>query len=175
MSDAPRVMRQEAPWPEELGKLVGALRFRQHLGWSVYLADDLQRDKPGRHSGESRGLTLVVVRQGPNTYDPSEVMRVAHYFPVPPATYNRQSWTRWLFDRLGDVDDHERMEDFAFATDVCNHARLVPARPCGPDCPGSLARPYAPNHGPGWDPYLVTVESTGLDRRTAYTGDVNPR
>jgi hypothetical protein len=35
-----------------------------------------------------------------------------------------------------------------------------------------LERPLAPCHGPGWDPYLVTVERTGLDRRTSFRGEV---
>jgi hypothetical protein len=153
-------MQQTAPYPEILAGLVKRLFYRQHLGWRVWLEDDCQRDKPGRHSGESRGLTLVVQRCGPNTYHPEHVMAVNHYFPVPPATYNLESWQRWLFDRLGDVDTHERMEDFAIA-----------------DSPGSehVVRPYAPVHKPGWDPYLVTVEATALDRRTSFRGELNPQ
>ena len=159
MSDD-RQMQQTAPYPEILAGLVKRLRYRQHLGWGVWLEDDCQRDKPGRHTGESRGMTLVVQRCGPNTYHPEQMMAVNHYFAVPPATYNEQSWTRWLFDRLGDVDTHERMEDFAFAYADDPHAAVV--------------RPYAPVHKPGWDPYLVTVESTALDRRTSFRGELNP-
>jgi hypothetical protein len=153
------LMHQVAPYPLILAGLVERLRYREHLGWRVWLEDDRQRDKPERHSGESRGLTLVVQRHGPNTYRPSEMMTVHHYFVVPAATYNLESWQRWLFDRLGDVDTHERMEDFA----IC-------------DSPGSehAVRPFAPNHGPGWDPYLITVLATGMDRRTGFTGAVNP-
>lgn len=164
---APRIMHQVAPWPEELAALVDSLRYRQDRGWRVYLDPDCQRDKPGVHGGESRGLTLVVVRVGPNTYRPDEIMRVAHYFPVPPATYNRASWMRWLFDRLGDVDAHERAEDFAFVS--------VPhSIEDGKSTPQQLTRPYAPCHGPGWDPYLITTERTGTDRRMSFRGDLNP-
>jgi hypothetical protein len=154
-----RQMHQAAPYPDALARLVKCLRYRADLGWSVRLDDDLQRDKPGRHSGESRGLTLVVTRCGRDTYHTDKILAVDHYFPVPPATYNLASWQRWLFDRLGDVDTHERMEDFAIA-----------------DSPGSehVVRPYAPVHKPGWDPYLVTVESTALDRRTSFRGELNP-
>lgn len=154
-----RQMQQAAPYPDALAHLVKCLRYRQDLGWDVYLEDDLQRDKPGRHSGESRGLTLVVTRCGRDTYHPDKTIAVNHYFAVPPATYNLASWQRWLFDQLGLVDLHERMEDFAIA-----------------DSPGSehVTRPYRPVHAPGWDPYLVTVESTDLDRRTSFRGDVNP-
>jgi hypothetical protein len=153
-------MRQVAPYPDILADLVKRLRYRRHMGWEVWLDDDLQRDKPGRHSGESRGMTLVVQRCGPNTYHPEQVMAVNHYFPVPPATYNEASWQRWLFDRLGDVDLHERMEDFAFAY---------------ADDPGAaVVRPLAPQHGPGNDPYRVCEYAEDVARRTSFRGDVSP-
>lgn len=153
------VMTQVAPYPHELAGLVAALRYRPHLGWEVRLEDDLQRDKPGRHTGGARGMTLVVTRCGPDTHHPERVIAVNHYFPVPAATYNRASWMRWLFDRLGDVDTHERMEDFVFAPEIEG---------------AGGTRPYAPCHGPGWDPYLVTVERTETDRRTSFRGELNP-
>jgi hypothetical protein len=186
-------MHQTAPYPDVLARLVKCLVYRKHMGWKVWLEDDLQRDKPGRHTGESRGLTLVVQRHGPDTYHPPDPDRVEdaliaaarapgdlpalqalaetvraeryqaitvnHYFAVPAATYNLASWQRWLFDRLGDVDTHERMEDFAVA-----------------DSPGSehVTRPLAPNHGPGHDPYRVCELATDEDRRTSFRGDLNP-
>lgn len=151
------MMQQAAPYPDTLAHLVKCLDYRRHLGWRVWLEDSLQRDKPGQHSGESRGLTLIVQRCGPDTYHPDSIIAVNHYFPVPPATYNYASWQRWLFDRLGDVDTHERMEDFA----VC-------------DSPGSehKVRPYAPQHGPGNDPYRVCEYAEDVDRRTSFRGDV---
>lgn len=165
-STEPRMMSQVAPYPHDLADLVNRLRYRAHLGWRVWLEDDCQRDKPGRHTGEARGLTLVVQRCGPDTYHPERTLAVNHYFAVPGATYNRQSWMRWLFDRLGDVDTHERMEDFAFFTGNCF-----------PDGEGGSRevweRPLAPNHGPGWDPYLVTVVATETDRRTSFRGELN--
>jgi hypothetical protein len=142
------LMHQVAPYPHVLAELVDALEYRRHLGWKVWLDDDLQRDKPGRHSGESRGMTLVVQRHGPNTYRPDEVMVVNHYFPVPPATFSQASWQRWLFDQLGKVDDHERMEDFVIA----GH------------------RPYAPVHKPGEDPYIVHELTSPEDVDTDFRG-----
>lgn len=158
MSDA-RQMQQTAPYPDELACLVECLCYRRHLGWSVWLEDDCVRDPASTHRGESRGLTLVVQRCGPNTYHPEHMMTVNHYFPVPPASYKLASWQRWLFDRLGDVDTHERMEDFAVA-----------------DHPGSanMTRPYKPNHGPGEDPYRVCEFTTDEARRTSFRGDLNP-
>jgi hypothetical protein len=153
-------MHQTAPYPGILASLVGRLRYRRHMNWRVWLEDDLQRDKPGRHSGESRGLTLVVQRCGPDTYHPERVLPVNHYFPVPPATYNEASWQRWLFDRLGDVDLHERMEDFAFVYEGGPGAAVV--------------RPYAPQHGPGNSPYTVCEYRDDIDRRTSFRGELNP-
>lgn len=151
-----RQMHQAAPYPGTLAYLVNCLRYREHMGWQVWLEDDRVRDPATTHSGESRGLTLVVQRCGPDTYHPERTLHVNHYFAVPPATYNLASWQRWLFDRLGDVDTHERAEDFVLVSD------------------DGETRPFAPCHGPGWDPYLITVERTDLDRRTKFTGEVNP-
>lgn len=145
---APRTMTQVAPWPEELARLVEDLDYRSHLGWAVRLEDDLQRDKPGRHSGESRGLTLVVTRHGPDSYHLGHTITVDHYFPVPPATFGEDSWLRWLFDTLGLVDDHERMEDFVIAGE----------------------RPFAPVHAPGHSPYIVHQLASWADVDTDFRG-----
>jgi hypothetical protein len=186
----PRVMRQVAPYPDDLADVVARLRYRQHLGWRVRLDDDLQRDPPDTHGGESRGMTLAVLRHGPDTYHPADIEQAArlllralagvdlpeeaaaaaaglrdalgrlltvyHYFPVPPATFDRDTWTRWVFDTLGLVDDHERMEDFALAT---------------PDGEAET-RPFAPNHGPGRNPYVVHEYAADTDRRTSFRGEV---
>jgi hypothetical protein len=185
-------MTQTAPYPHALADLVERLRYRRHMGWRVWLDDDLQRDKPGRHGGESRGLTLIVQRHGPDTYRPPDpalvedaliavseapgdlaalqalaaavraerraLITVNHYFAVPPATYDIRSWQRWLFDRLGDVDTHERMEDFALLYEENST---------------EVTRPYAPSHGPGNDPYMVREVGSDLDGRTSFRGVVD--
>jgi hypothetical protein len=195
-------MTQTAPYPRVLADLVQRLRYRAHLGWRVWLEDDCQRDKPGRHAGESRGLTLIVQRHGPDTYhapDPdlmedaliavskapgdlaaltalAETVRagrramitVNHYFAVPPATYNEQSWCRWLFDRLGDVDTHERCEDFTLWP-VHEDGKPYAETPPGGQDP-ALVRPYAPTHAPGADPYRVVEYASDIDRRTSFRG-----
>ncbi len=53
--------------------------------------------------------------------------------PVPPASYNKRSWQRWLFDQILLVERHETMEFFTIDEE----------------------KPYSPNHGPGNDPYIV--------------------
>lgn len=152
----PATMHQVAPYPHDLAAVIAMLDYRTHLGWRIWLDDDLQRDKPGRHAGESRGMTLVIQRCGPDTYHHDQVIPVGHYFPVPPATFDRDTWTRWVFDRLGDVDTHERMEDFTLTED------------------GRTTRPYAPNHGPGRNPYVIHEYAGDHDRRTSFRGELNP-
>jgi hypothetical protein len=169
----PQQMVQVAPFPTILADLVKRLRLDP--GWHVNLRD-MQRDQD-HGLGESRGLTLVILTESFDTYHPERgrQYRVEHRFSVPAATYNEQSWTRWLFDRYTDVLTHEGMEFFAIG------------QPCDctpgddwdhePEC-ASLKQPYrpfAPNHGPGHDPYVVREETTDLDRRTQYTGNVDHR
>lgn len=97
----------------------------------------------------SEGLTLKILILCKDTYNPEENMRVWHYMPVPPAAYNRQSWQRWLFDQLLLVERHEAAEFFQIDD----------------------SRPYAPNHGPGNDPYIIFDHGTLQDKRTDYLGN----
>jgi len=139
---------QRAEYPHVLADLVDRLEYRSREGWRVSLA--------GVDRGQgSEGLTLIVLRVGPDGYNPERTLRVNHYFPVPPAAYDERSWRRWLFDRLGDVETHERMENFLLH-----------------DSPSSehITRPYAPSHGPGNDPYMVRELGTAEDQETSYLG-----
>ena len=72
MSD---IMRQEAPYPYALADLVHHLDYK---GWDVHLAVGLDRGQG------SKGLTLVITREGPDTYHPEKIIAVNHYMPVPP-------------------------------------------------------------------------------------------
>lgn len=170
---------QVAPFPKELADLVRNTTYRP--GWRFYLIEELDRGQ------DSRGLTLDIVTHGYNSYHrpaqplhefgpgatcsdcsepfpcsgykrsededaPRPPYHVHHYMPVPPAAYNRQSWQRWLFEQIVVVERHEACEFFTI----------------------DKVKPYAPNHGPGWDPYIVTEMTTELDRRTKFTGEVNP-
>lgn len=136
-------LKQVAPYPEALEKLVESCAYRP--GWTLQL-EDFERD-PG-----SAGLTLVVTTCGYNAYhtDLGETYRVNHFFPVPPATYDKRSWQRWLFEQLLLVERHEAMEFFQV----------------------DGVRPYAPSHGPGNDPYVVRELGTELDQKTRFTGEV---
>lgn len=141
------IMSQHAPYPRELAVLVSQLSYRESEGWKAWLEDMCERD-PG-----SRGLTLIVQRCGPDSYHPERMIRVNHYFPVPPATYDRRSWTWWLFeDVIGQVELHERMENFRIGGKTI----------------------YPPAHGPGNNPYLVLHYGTDADRRTSFRGGAEP-
>ena len=137
-------MRQVAPYPDILADLLE--RFNYKPGgrtWRFTLADT------DRGQG-SAGLTLVINITGPDSYS-SKTISVNHYMLVPPAAYNERSWARWLFDQIGLVELHERMEFFK-----------VDCEPLTP-----------PAHGPGNDPYLVLQYGTDIDRRTSFRGELN--
>src|ERR1700719_3080204 len=113
-------MQQTAPDPAELVDLVSKLHYRP--GWTFELKD-IERD-PG-----CSGLTFIGLSHGYNSRHPErgETYDVYFFFPVPPATFDRRSWQRWLFDRLLEVEWHETMEFFEIDGD----------------------HPYAPSHAPG--------------------------
>lgn len=138
-------LKQEAPFPELLAGLVDRLVYRPN--WRFRLANH------DRGQG-SEGLTLIIVTHGYDSYNPKngETYRVQHFMPVPPASYNEQSWRRWLFDQCLLVERHECCEFFKI----------------------DGKRPYAPHHGPGNDPYVVFERGTDEEARTMYTGEVRP-
>lgn len=187
---------QVAPWPAELAALIGELTYRE--GWEFHLYDDYDRGQG------SRGLTLIITVTTPNSYQLDQTIRVAHLFPIPPAAYDTRSWRRWLFERIGDVETHERCEFFLLRDDstydpedecaLCGHqatqhdGRQSLCLECADMAAGwtpepehrfqaavpRYTRPYAPSHGPGNDPYLVRELGTDIDRRTSFRGELNP-
>jgi hypothetical protein len=112
--------------------------------------------KPGwtfRLATEDRALRLVINVIGPDAAtaeDNRSLIGVSHYFPVPSATYNENTWRRWVFERCRGVENHELGEWFRVDGE----------------------RPFAPTHGPGEDPYLVHEFRDDIDRRTRQDGVV---
>lgn len=138
---------QSAPWPAELAELVEQCQYRD--GWVLQLGPRL-RDPADTHGAEGRGLTLAITTNTVNSYPPHNRIAVNHFFIVPAATWNRLAWMRWLFDCYAQVELHECMEFFTIAGE----------------------KPFAPNHGPGSNPYIVTQLTTDQDRRTSFRGEV---
>ncbi len=130
----------------------------QTAPWPDVLAElvAVLKYKPGWHfalydldRGQgSKGLTLVITVHTPDSYQPDRTIAVAHYMIVPPAAYDARSWRRWLFEQVLLVERHEAMEFFTVDGD----------------------KPFAPNHGPGRDPYTVHEVGTDEDRRTSFRG-----
>ena len=110
--------------PPGLRELVAALTYKP--GWQFSLA-------PFSEDGEQRGWAFYVTSDTENSLNPAQRIRVRHEFLVPPASYNRDTWAAWLFDRVRDVETHEAGEFF----------RL------------NGVREFAPHHGNGEDPYRV--------------------
>jgi hypothetical protein len=110
-------------------------------GWRFSL-QDLDRGQG------SEGLTLVINLTGPNSYHPERTIAVNHYMIVPPAAFDERAWRRWLFGQILLVEQHEACEFFQL----------------------DGRRPYAPNHGPGRDPYTVMEMGTAEDAETSFRG-----
>lgn len=140
-------MHQYAPYPTELADLVAQIAYRP--GWRFTLTD-LERDPATTRGAPAGGLTLIIFADVHDSYHPEQRRPVNHYFVVPAATYDRRSWLRWLLDRCLDVERHEACEWFRLGDE----------------------RPFAPNHGPGRDPYTIFEYGTDADRRTSFRGEL---
>lgn len=78
------------------------IKIRLENGW-----------RPYEHLAGGSGLTLVIeIDHITDSTDPSRTVGLTHYFVVPPATYDRETWERWVLDRLVEFETHECMEHF---------------------------------------------------------------
>ena len=96
------------------------------------------------------GLTLIISVTGVDSYHPENGPHytVLHFMIVPAAAYDERSWCRWFLEQILKVEQHEACEFFQIA----GH------------------RPYAPNHGPGRDPYTIMDQGTPEDAQTTFRG-----
>jgi hypothetical protein len=129
-----------APYPDALHDIVEKLEYRKGYHFELEHLD--------RGQG-SEGLTFKVLSDQFDTYNPESRLRVWHFFPVPAAAYNRQSWLRWVLDRLVEIETHEACEFM-----------VVDGQ-----------RPFAPNHGPGWDPYTIRELNDPEAAETSFRGE----
>lgn len=111
-------------WPHALENLVHEVTYKP--GWSIWLGEELADDGAG-------GLKLFIVSSSPDSYNTDRTIRVRHEFLVPRASYSRDVWAAWIFDRFRDVETHEAGEFFQI----------------------DGVREFAPHHGNGEDPYRV--------------------
>lgn len=110
--------------PPYLPELVKQIMYKP--GWEFELAVKFEPDGSG-------GLQLQIISDTLNSFDFSQRIRVLHSFLVPAASYNRDTWAAWIFDRVRDVESHEAGEFFRI----------------------DEVREFAPHHGNGEDPYRV--------------------
>lgn len=140
-------MRNEQRGPahasEALEQVVSEVTYKD--GWSVRLA---HINRPTEHFAGSEGLTLIISAAVPDSVRPGEMTYVEHWMAVPPTSWGRASWVRWVLDQLVLVETHEAMEFYAVAG----------------------YKPYFPAHGPGHDPYAVELTDAEIDRRRADPG-----
>lgn len=134
---------QSADYPVILDELVCDLTYKP--GWRF----SLEHRERGQNCA---GLTFCILITTEDAYHPENIRSVIHYFIVPAAAYDEQSWRRWMLDRVLDVETHEACEFFQVKGE----------------------RPYAPNHGPGRDPYIIFEYATDEQRRTSFRGEVSP-
>lgn len=140
-------MCQYGPYPDDLEELIAQWQYRP--GWRFTLAH-LERDPKDSHGVAAGGLTLIIYAAVYDSYHPDQFRPVNHYFIVPAATYDREAWRDWVQDCIEQVEMHESRE-----------WSVVDGE-----------RPYAPNHGPGKDPYRRVQYSTDEARRTSFRGVV---
>jgi hypothetical protein len=99
-------------------------------GWRVWL--DYMPRATEQYTG-SEGLTLRIAALVFDSRDPGYTTPVEHWMAVPPTSWDRPTWERWVLDQLILVERHEAMEFYA----VGGHKVFFPA------------------HGPGRDPYAI--------------------
>jgi hypothetical protein len=132
-------MQQEAPFPADLAELVSLVRYRE--GWIFRLFTNYDRGQG------SKGLTLSIIAEVEDSVGAygkkGDLIRINHLFIVPAASYNYNSWLRWLLDRVLDVESHEACEFFEINGE----------------------RPFAPHHGDGEDPYIIWMHGSENQRQ----------
>lgn len=110
--------------PVHLPALVASIKYKR--GWRFSLENDTDADGSG-------GLALHIISFTDDSFNFDKKIAVRHAFLVPPASYNRNTWVAWIFDRIRDVETHEAGEFFRV----------------------DGVREFAPHHGNGEDPYRV--------------------
>jgi hypothetical protein len=72
-----------------------------------------------------------------DTFNKGYMRYTRHEFIVPVATYNKDTWVRWVFECIDSIERHETCENF-----LVNGKRI-----------------YSPHHGNGENPYYMWYAS----------------
>lgn len=144
MSETPR-NEQHGPShaAEALAQVVADATYKD--GWTLRLA---YIDRPTEHYAGSQGLTLIIASTVPDSVRPGQTVDVEHWLAVPPTSWERAAWVRWVLDQIILVETHEAMEFYAI----------------------NGKKPYFPAHGPGRDPYAIALTEAEITRRRAAAG-----
>lgn len=100
---------------------------------------------------ENNYAVLFIYTWNVDTFNPPQMRHTRHEFVVPCATYNRDTWIRWVFDNIDAIEGHETTENF-----FVNGVRI-----------------YGPHHGNGEDPYKVWYTSFP-EKKSVPPGHDNP-
>lgn len=117
-------MIRDQTW-DELARFLDTFTFEDRSRFELHRDD------------ESNYAVLYAFLHAPNTYSPLVDGKrgdryTRHEFVVPVATYNYETWRRWVFERLKAAAIHEVCEWFM----------------------DDGVRVFAPHHGNGEDPYI---------------------
>ena len=128
-------MRNHQEGPAETVALLEALvaEVSYKPGWTFELWDG---ERHGEHYIGSSGLTLSIRAQVENSVS-GDTTGVHHIMPIPPATWDRRTWERWVLDQILLVERHEAMEFYRVGSRT----------------------PFFPSHGAGSDPYEIRERS----------------
>jgi hypothetical protein len=144
------VMTQTAPWPHDLEAAVLELRYVP--GWVITLTEETRGQ-------DCAGLTLSIYPDKPDSYHPEQHVRTVFTYPVPAASFNRESWEEWLWARIVDTENHERAEWFRFVVPNPSTVEIAEILEQDPknvrDETVTERRPFKPAHADGWDPSVV--------------------
>lgn len=112
-------------------------------GWRISLQE---MERTGEHLAGGEGLTLRIQFSSEDSTRPGQATQLDHLFAVPPASYNRETWERWVLDCLIQMETHEAMEFFK----IEGRAPFFPAHGTANGFnPYTIARRYPGDNLPG--------------------------
>ena len=110
-----------------LASVVAQVAYKD--GWRVWLA---YMKRPTEHYAGSEGLTLCISATVPDSTRPGEATHVEHWMAVPPTSWERPTWERWVLDQLILVETHEAMEFYSVGGHKCYFPSHGSFRMCTP-------------------------------------------